>query len=107
MQEYMSLAGGASHLDAVPELSADYDEYLDEDSLRRQINEGKLLVGRMGVNRINPQKASIRVFGLEEDVYIIGEKNINRATSFDTVAVRILPESGILERIYPGRGRVG
>ena len=82
-------------LELIPELKGEYKEYLPEDQLKKQINEGKLLVGRLNINRLNPQKATIRVFGLEEDICINGDMNINRAINFDTVAVRILPESGI------------
>jgi hypothetical protein len=71
-----------------------FEEYLPEDLVFKEVREGKLLRGRLGINRLDPKQGTIRIFELNQDVCIIGARNINRAVNFDTVAVRVLPESG-------------
>ena len=71
-----------------------HEEYLPEDTVNKEISEGKLLRARLCINRLDPKQGTIRIFELNQDVCIIGMKNINRAINFDTVAVKVLPESG-------------
>ncbi len=95
IQEYISITTATvPELDSVPELqSISFTEYLPESELHKQINEGTLLIGRLNINRLNPQKGSVRIFGLDQEIFINGAENLNRAINFDTVAVRVLPES--------------
>lgn len=91
MQEYMSV----DSLKAGLKFREDnYEEHLPEEQLLKGISEGKLLRGRLGINRLDPTQGTIRIFEIDQDVCIIGPENINRAVNFDTVAVKLLGESG-------------
>lgn len=100
IQEFMSFGQDNPIFESIPDLkTTNFTEYLPDPILKQQINEGKLLVGRLNINRLMPNKATLRVYGLDAEIYIDGEQYLNRATNFDTVAVQILPESSIFYEI--------
>lgn len=65
--------------------------YLPQSSLPELINEGRLVIGTLRVNKKNRSDAYVSTDGLlDADIFICGSKDRNRALEGDLVAVELL-----------------
>lgn len=69
-----------------------YDEHLTFDEMVLGIREGKLFKGRLNVSRVNIEEATVTVEGLNDELLVLGARNLNRALNGDIVCLQVLPE---------------
>ena len=82
-------------VDTAPKTKLIYPEHLKPSQLKAGIRDNKLVQGRYEANRNNYQEGFVNCMlsGQQEDLFICGIININRAIHGDVVAVEIFPES--------------
>ncbi|KAJ3052032.1 DIS3-like exonuclease 2, partial [Rhizophlyctis rosea] len=82
---------------ATPKRPNVYEEYLTLEEVSRGLEDGTLLQGSLRINKRNRYDAYCAIEGSENDIFICGVKNRNRALEGDVVAVKLL-EGATLER---------
>ena len=64
-----------------------YDEHLTFDEMVLGIREGKFFKGRLNVSRVNIEEATVTVEGLNDELLVLGARNLNRALNGDIVCL--------------------
>ncbi len=64
-----------------------FEDHLNFDEMVLGIREGKFFKGRLNVSRVNIEEGLVKVEGLNDDVLILGARNLNRALNGDIVCL--------------------
>ncbi|XP_065668726.1 exosome complex exonuclease RRP44 isoform X2 [Hydra vulgaris] len=73
--------------------NAIFPEHLPLSDIQNGVKSGKYLQGTFFASRENYMEATVRVPGRENEIFLQGLKNLNRAIQDDIVAVEMLPEN--------------
>ncbi|KAI8575331.1 hypothetical protein K450DRAFT_262255 [Umbelopsis ramanniana AG] len=88
-------AKDASEAQAKADGKIEYEEHLSQVQIANGVKNGKFSQGTLNISGHNYLEATVMatVEGKQQNVYIVGRKNMNRSIQGDTVAIQVLPKS--------------